>query len=84
MKTTLEIADGLLREAKAVAHEQKITLRELVEDGLRLKLEQQKRPRPKFRLKDGSYRGRTGMKKDLTWRQVLALSYGDRWGGPPE
>lgn len=55
MKTTVEIADGLLREAKAVARKRHTTLRELLEEGLRLELERRRQPRKPFRLKDGSF-----------------------------
>lgn len=34
MKTTIEISDPLLRQAKQVAHEQNQSLRSLVEEGL--------------------------------------------------
>ncbi len=35
MKTTIDIADGLLAEAKAHAREEGLTLRTLIEEGLR-------------------------------------------------
>lgn len=81
MKTTVEIADGLLQEAKAVAHEQKITLRELIEDGLRLALEQKRKPKKPFRLKDGSFRGQ-GMVKDFTWPELRDIIYEGHGGNP--
>lgn len=42
MKTTIEIADSLLREAKGVATREHTTLRRLVEDGLRIVLQQRR------------------------------------------
>lgn len=50
MKTTIEIADGLLREARKVIARDKITLRQLVELGLRQVLAQ-RRKQQAFHLK---------------------------------
>lgn len=38
MKTTLDIQDGLLAEAKALAARQRLSLTRVVEEGLRLRL----------------------------------------------
>ncbi len=56
MKTTIEISDGLLRQAKALAQREGTTVRALVEAGLRAVLKEQ-RERPKFRLRDESFAG---------------------------
>lgn len=50
MRTTIDIADALLREAKRVAAREGTTVRELVESGLRYSLEQ-RRKRRGFKLK---------------------------------
>lgn len=44
MKTTIELADSLAREAKRVAREDGVTLRQLIEAGLRAELERRSRP----------------------------------------
>ncbi len=44
MKTTLEIRDDLLTKAKALAAKERITLTEMVEEGLSLRLRKHKVP----------------------------------------
>ena len=56
MKTTVDIADPLLEEAKRVAKESGCTLRELIELGLRHELDRRQRPAP-FKLRDASVMG---------------------------
>lgn len=56
MKTTIEIADRLLAEAKAVAARDKTTLRALIEEGLREVL-QRKKPDRTFKLRDARFKG---------------------------
>jgi hypothetical protein len=55
-KTTIELPDDLLREAKAHAAYERTTLRELVERGLRATLMRGKGT-GRFRLRDGSVDG---------------------------
>lgn len=80
MKTTIEIADPLLSEARALARKQGRTLRELVEAGLRhVVLEQRGKPR-KFTLRDASVGG-DGLQAGLRyahWDRILELAYEDR------
>jgi hypothetical protein len=59
MKTTIEIADPLLREAKATARSEKRTLRSLLEEALRRHLEERRRGRKRkpFTLRDASVDG---------------------------
>lgn len=51
MKTTIEIADALLAEAREVAAKEKTTVRALVEDGLRKSLSERRQRRKPFKLK---------------------------------
>lgn len=79
MKTTVELSDALLAEAKAQAQVHHTTLRALMEEGLQHVLERMRTPRA-FVLQDGSVAGE-GLQKgqeDLSWNQVLEMTYGDR------
>jgi hypothetical protein len=82
-KTTLDIADPLLREARKIATRDGATLRELVEQGLRKVVAErkQKQKRP-FRLRDASVQGR-GLRPELrgaSWERILELAYEGRGG----
>jgi hypothetical protein len=79
MKTTLEISDPLLREARKIAMRENTTLRALVEQGLRHVVTEKKRERP-FRLRKASFKG-DGLQPDvanLSWQEILDLSYEGR------
>lgn len=81
MKTTIEIADPLLRAARQAARRDGTTVRALVEQGLRLALEQ-RRHTAEFRLRDASVDGE-GLQpgaEGLSWDALRALAYGDRGG----
>jgi hypothetical protein len=85
MKTTIEISDALLREARKVAAQQGITLRALVERGLHRVLAETKQ-RPPFRMRDGSFGGE-GLHpdvRDLSWDEIIELSYEGRGGSSLE
>jgi hypothetical protein len=58
MKTTIEISDALLIRAKALARRDDVTLRQLVEHGLKQVIQQRATPQRAFKLKDGSVKGR--------------------------
>jgi hypothetical protein len=84
MKTTIELPKSLLAEAKACATREGITLRELIETGLRTVLKERKEKKP-FKLRDARY-GSGGLREGFDMRdfqKILEVSYGDR-GGEPE
>lgn len=79
MKTTIEIADPLLNRAKQVAAAEGVTLRELVEDGLRRVLEEREK-RGAFRLRRATFRGQ-GLQPDVaegSWQRLRDLAYEGR------
>ena len=79
MKTTIDIAEPLLIRAKQVAAAEGVTLRELVEDGLRRVLEERDR-HASFRLRRATFRGR-GLQPDVaegSWDRLRDLAYEGR------
>jgi hypothetical protein len=80
MKTTIDIADGLLAEAKKLAERRRVTVRSLVEKGLRQVLEDQRRAAPAFKLRDASVKGR-GLWPELkgkSWAEIRDMAYEGR------
>jgi len=80
MKTTVEIPDPLLREARALARKQGRTLRELVEIGLRQVVREQSSREQVFRLRDASVGG-NGLRPGLRYEdfsRILELAYEER------
>ena len=76
MKTTIEIADALLEEARRVADAEGLTLRTLVEAGLRRELAGRPGKR-RFELRRASFRGE-GLQAGLSegsWEQIRELAY---------
>lgn len=80
-KTTLDISDPLLRDAKKLAAAEGTTLRALVEQGLRNVVTEKKRRSQSFRLRKASFRGQ-GLNPDLegNWPLIRDLSYEGRGG----
>jgi hypothetical protein len=79
MKTTIEISDPLLHEARKLAEREGITLRELVERGLRRVVAETKQRAP-FKLRRASFKG-AGLKLDLrdaSWDRLRDLTYEGR------
>jgi hypothetical protein len=81
MKTTIDIADALAREAKEVAARENTTLRELVEAGLRAVL-RERRKRSSFRLRDASFAGQglTPEFREAGWEAIRDAIYQGRGG----
>jgi hypothetical protein len=78
MKTTLEIPDPLLKEARKVAARENTTLRALVEQGLRQVVASRKEP--PFRLRKASFKGE-GLHPDVAdagWDKIRDLIYEGR------
>ncbi len=76
MKTTIEIADILLTEARQLASRDQTTLRSLVEEGLRRILRERQRA-PRFRLREASFRGK-GLRPEISegdWDAIRTLAY---------
>ena len=79
MKTTIEVSDTLMREAKTLAQEHNTTLRALVEQGLEKVLQELRNPKP-YKLKDGSFRGQ-GLQpgqENLAWEEIRDMIYEGR------
>ena len=79
MKTTIEISDALLEEARRLASRERSTLRALIEDGLR-RLLREKRSKQAFRLRKATFRGE-GLQPGVAeggWTRIRDLIYQDR------
>jgi hypothetical protein len=79
MKTTVELPDGLLREAKRTALRERTTVRALIERGLRSVIGG-RHPAERFILRKASFRG-DGLVAGQSlrdWDTVRDLTYSDR------
>jgi hypothetical protein len=76
MKTTIDIADPLLEEAKAVASRSGTTVRALVEEGLRHAIKARRRRRT-FKLRSASFGG-NGLRPEVadgSWERIREAAY---------
>lgn len=76
MKTTVNLPDELVREAQEVARQQRTTLRDLIETGLRAVVKQRKSDAP-FELADRSVDGR-GLQQEFrnaSWQRIRDTIY---------
>ena len=81
MKTTVEIPDALLDEARKVAARHDTTLRVLIIEGLRRIIAERKRTGV-FRLRKASFRG-AGLQADVAgapWERLRDMAYEGRGG----
>ncbi|MBI1860970.1 MAG: hypothetical protein HYR96_08635 [Deltaproteobacteria bacterium] len=79
MKTTFEISESLLREAKKYAAQKGISLKAVVESALRNILSQNQRP-GKFKLRKASFKGQ-GMQdgvREGDWAAIREKIYRGR------
>jgi hypothetical protein len=77
MKTTVDIATPILREAQRVAARDGTTLRSLVEEGLRRVLAEKKKRKSPFRLRLATFGGH-GLRpefRDASWDEIRDMSY---------
>ena len=74
MKTTVEIPDDLLRQAKEYAARHGVPVREVIETGLRLVLERTQPGSKRFRLKTITTKGE-GLICDGDWSTIRSLIY---------
>lgn len=80
MKTTIEIADSLLAEARRVADSEGTTLRALVEAGLREALRSRVDGSPPFRMRLVTFAG-DGLQPGVAegaWERIRELAYEGR------
>lgn len=77
MKTTIDLPDALLADARRVASREKTTLRALMEEGLREALRRRKAKPEPFRLRDASFQGE-GLQTDIAegdWAAIRDRAY---------
>jgi hypothetical protein len=79
MKITVEISNHLLRQARRLAVREGVTLRALVERGLRRVVSEANQSRP-FKLRRASFKG-NGLQAELreaSWDKLRELTYEGR------
>ena len=82
MKTTIEIDDALLREAKRLALEQNLTLKAVVDVALRRYVNGAAEPARPFKLRKCTFGGK-GLQPGLEWgdwETLQAMIYEERGG----
>ncbi|MDR0458370.1 MAG: type II toxin-antitoxin system VapB family antitoxin [Burkholderiaceae bacterium] len=76
MKTTIELPEPLFAQARRYAGARNMTMKTLVEQGLR-KVMAEKKDAPKFKLRDGSVGGNglTPEFQNASWEQIRDAIY---------
>ena len=80
MKTTIELPQPLFTQAKRYAAAHDMTLKALIEQGLRTVMAK-KTPEAPFKLRDGSFHGAGGMTPEFdnaAWAQIRDAIYEGR------
>lgn len=85
MKTTIELPDALLAQARRYADAHSMTMKTLIEQGLRKVMAEKKGNAP-FKLRDGSFDGSSGAGgngltpefQNATWEQIRSAIYTGR------
>jgi len=81
MKTTVDIPDSILEEARKLAAREGSTVRALVEQGLRRLISERKRPGG-FRLRKATFKGE-GLQPGAagaSWERIRDMAYEGRGG----
>jgi len=79
VKTTVEIPDPLFREVKTYAARHGMSLREVLELGLRTVVENKTPGKRRFRLKTITTKGE-GVQGDADWSAIRSIIYEGRGG----
>ena len=82
MKTTVELADDLVREANEYASRHGLTLRAVIEEGIRLTIRGETGARSRFVVRDASVDG-AGLQPEFraeTWPGLRDAAYEERGG----
>ncbi|MGO9604477.1 MAG: DUF2191 domain-containing protein [Candidatus Binataceae bacterium] len=81
MKTTVDISDSLLRDARKLAAREGVTLRTLIERGLHRVVAETKHQAP-FKLRQATFKGK-GLQPGLrgaSWEKIRELAYENHGG----
>lgn len=80
MRTSIDLSDGILARARRLARQRGITLRALMEEGLRRVLSEQRDTPHAFRLEDVTFGdgGLTGDLSESDWERIRELTYEGR------
>jgi hypothetical protein len=80
MKTTIELSDAALDEARQVAQREGTSLRALIEEGLRRVLADRRSRRARFHMRDASFSG-DGLSPEFageSWPAIRDTIYRER------